>query len=199
MSLSEFVDELKQANMVKSIEDVLQRELEPTRYLRKCDAEGKTLLFRVVDSDMMCVGNVVNTRFKLYKALSASNDEDAYSKLLKALENPTKPREADFYNYYERKEMPLSRIPFIKFYPKDGGLYATSSIFISCIELEGEEVCNASIHRTMLINEKSVVARIVPRHLRYIYNKYAEQGLETPIAIVVGVHPAIMILSLIHI
>ncbi|RLG75373.1 MAG: UbiD family decarboxylase [Thermoprotei archaeon] len=194
MSLSKFVGELKQLGMVKSLEKVLQRELEPTRYLRESDVEGKTLLFRVVGSDVICAGNVVNTRYKLYRALYASSDEDAYTKLLKALESPTKPREGDFNNYYEeKKEVSLNRLPFIKFYPGDGGYYITSSIFISCIELEGREVCNASVHRTMLIDEKKVVARIVPRHLRYIYNMYSERGLETPVAIVVGIHPAIML------
>ena len=32
---------------------------------------------------------------------------------------------------------------------------------------------------------------MLPRHARAIYDKYSERGLPTPVAIIIGVHPAI--------
>lgn len=189
MSLRLFVEELRSRGLVESITRVLGRDLEPTRYMLDADKRGATLLFRVEGWSSEIVSGVVNTREKLYRALHARGDEEAYMKLLNALEKPSKPSYTGFPEYLKRVEDDVTRLPFIKFYRGDGGRYLTSSIYIACIE----GVCNASIHRTMLVGRRELVARIVPRHLYYIHRRYAERGLETPVAIVVGVHPAVML------
>ncbi len=47
----------------------------------------------------------------------------------------------------------------------------------------------------MVLDEKRLVIRIVPRHLYYIYSENLKKGKETPIAIIIGVHPAILFAS----
>lgn len=190
MSLKEFCRQLE--NEVLSLDKILKRELEPTKHLAEADKKQKILMFKVEGSSFTCVGNVLNSRERLYKhVLGVDRDEEAYKKILSL--KPTKPKEINFeQNYKKQPEVDLLTIPFIKFYPMDGGLYLSSSIYISCFD----DICNASVHRTMLVSKNSVVARIVPRHLRYIYDSYRKKGVnEVPVAIVVGVHPAVILAS----
>jgi len=185
-SLKRFVESLRE-ELIDITEKNLKRDLEPTFYLAKADKEQKMVLFKVVNSPYFCVGNVLNSRKRLYKyVLGVDTDIDAYKKVLSL--TPIKPREASFKDRYKvLSEVDLEKAPFIKFYPSDGGRYLSSTIFIACLN----GVCNASIHRTMIVSKDSVVARIVPRHLRYIYDNYMRRGVkEVPVAIVVGSHPA---------
>ncbi|MEM4503145.1 MAG: UbiD family decarboxylase, partial [Ignisphaera sp.] len=190
MSLKNFCELTK--DEIVYIEQPLKRELEPTKYLAKYDNEQMMVLFRIENSPFKCIGNVLNSRKRLYKyVLGVETDEDAYRRVLSL--SPSKPKEVSFeHNYRMMPNVDLASIPFIKFYPMDGGFYLSSSIYIACLD----GMCNASIHRTMIVTKDSVVARIVPRHLRYIYDSYRKRGKdEVPIAIVVGVHPAVLLAS----
>ncbi len=131
--------------------------------------------------------NIYTCRDELYRYLGVGSDREAYEKLLTALNNPLKPREADFWNYYREASYTLMDIPFIKYYREDGGPYLTSSIFIACID----DVCNASYHRVMRYNGYRATVRIVPRHLHKIYMEYSSRDMDTPVAIILGVHPVI--------
>lgn len=189
--MKRFVESLAQ-EVVDLRDSVLKRDLEPTRCLARYDRDQKMVLFRVEGSPFICVGNVLNSRSRLYKhILSVERDEDAYRKILSLV--PRKPREVSFESSYRAlSEVDLTHVPFIKFYPEDGGRYLSSSIFIACLD----SICNASIHRTLMLTKNSVVARLVPRHLRYIYDTYRSRGArEVPVAIVVGVHPAAVLAS----
>ena len=155
------------------------------------DKKGKTVVFRKISNTLMeSVGNVINTRNKLYYALNVSNDEEAYKKILEALTSKPEFKEESFD--LKTIELDLTCLPAIKFYEKDGGKYITSSIVIACLD---ENNCNASIHRIMILGKDKATLRIVPRHLYYIYNENLKKGKDTPIAIVIGVHPALMIAS----
>ncbi len=194
-SLKGFVDQLSSEGMVVR-KHRLKPYLEPTRELLESDLRGTTLVFEVEGSELTCVGNVVNSRGKLYKALNASNDEEAYRKLLNAL-NSGKPSgvefEGDFEDWFEGVDVNLGKLPFIKFYEKDGGMYIDSSIVVARTpELES---FNASVHRLMLVSNDRMSIRIVPRHLYRIVSLNSRQGLETPVAIVIGVHPALLLLA----
>jgi UbiD family decarboxylase len=194
MSLKEFVSLLDKSEIEDYTSYELHPELEPTRILYLSDKNEKVVLFRVRDAQQyLCIGNILNNRRRLYeKVLNTKSDEEAYKRLLEAVAKPTKPREVNFFNNFKFvKDFDLHSIPFIKFYSDDGGRYITSAIFIACID----GTCNASIHRTKLVTKDAVVARIVPRHLRYIYDEYKKRGSDTPVAIVIGVHPAVELMA----
>lgn len=190
MSLRRFVQDLY--SDVDVADKVLKRDLEPSVYLAKADKNEKMILFRVEDSPFICIGNVLNSRTRLYRyVLGVDRDEDAYRRILSL--RPIRPKEVSFEDRYRGlHEVDLTTVPFIKFYPNDGGRYLTSAIYIACID----GICNASIHRTLFVSRDRIVARIVPRHLRYIYDSYRRRGIdEVPVAIVVGAHPATVLAS----
>ncbi len=59
-----------------------------------------------------------------------------------------------------RKEVNLYNLPILKYYPQDGGRYITAGVVIA-----RRENFNASIHRMMVLDERSVAIRLVaPRH-----------------------------------
>jgi len=192
LSLESFINSLRGMNLVEELSYDLDPEFEPTSALKSSDARGTTLLFRVNGKELKCVGNVVNTRGKLYKALGVESDQEAYSRLLNALGGrPTPPPEGSFNEFFLEVSWGLSKLPFIRFYRGDGGSYITSSIVIA--KTPDVDGYNASIHRLMLVGEDKVAVRVVPRHLYRIISLNREFGRETPVAIVVGVHPLILL------
>lgn len=193
-SLKSFVDTLSAKGLVVR-KSVLNPHLEPTKELLESDLRGTTLTFKVEGSDLTCVGNVVNSRDKLYEALKASSDEDAYRKLLAVLNAApqTTHTEEHFRDYFKDGDLKLDKLPFIKFFERDGGRYVTSSIVIA--RTPDLDSYNASIHRLMLVSDNGVAIRIVPRHLYRIVSLNSKLGVETPVAIVVGVHPTLLLLA----
>ena len=176
-------------------EDVVElgEELGPDSSLTKrifvLEKEGRVARYRIRGWVRDCVSGVLAARRRLYRVLEARSDEDAYSKLLNACSNPSKPVEKNFDNFYSVWRDGLSRLPFVKFFPGDGGRYLTSSVVIACLG----DVCNASIHRVMLLDDRRIVMRVVPRHLHKLYRDSLESGRGLPIAVVVGAPPQVLV------
>jgi UbiD family decarboxylase len=84
----------------------------------------------------------------------------------------------------------LRKLPIMKHYPRDAGPYITSGIIFSRYgDLE-----NASIHRMLLLGERKVAARLVEgRHTYTLYKSALANGDQLPVAMAIGVHPAITI------
>ncbi|MEB3759896.1 MAG: UbiD family decarboxylase [Desulfurococcales archaeon] len=170
---------------------ILKREYEAALLLKKTQGKDKPVLFRVEDTEVDAVGNVVDTRERLRMALGVENDEEAYVKLMESL-NPNRSKIIGFEDdRYREFEEGLLSLPAIKFYERDGGLYFTSSIVAACVN----GLCNASIHRIMVVGEKEARIRIVPRHLWKLYSERKARNEPLPVTIVMGVHPAYMIAS----
>ncbi|MEM2444210.1 MAG: UbiD family decarboxylase [Sulfolobales archaeon] len=193
-SLKSFIDILESEGLLAR-RPVLKPYLEPTKELLNSDLSGTTITFGIEGSDLTCVGNVVNSRAKLYKALNASDDEDAYRKLLNALNTSRSATLSEdlFNDYFKEVDVNLSKLPFIKFFERDGGKYITSSIVIA--KTPDLDSFNASVHRLMQVSDDRAAIRIVPRHLHRIVSINSKLGVETPIAIAVGVHPALLLLA----
>jgi len=168
---------------------IVKREYEASRILYETQGKGPAVKFRVEQTHVDSGGNFVDTRDKLYKALGAAGDEEAYKKILEALADPLTPRIVGDPGGYREAPNGLLSLPAVKFYERDGGLYLTASIFIA----RDGDVCNASIHRVMVTGEREARVRLVPRNLYAMYTKAAEEGRELPVTIILGVHPAILL------
>ncbi|MEM4507371.1 MAG: UbiD family decarboxylase [Acidilobaceae archaeon] len=168
------------------IKEELAREYEPTRLALRYQGQGPALIFKVKGCPQFSVTNLVDTRNKLYRALDALSDLEAYSKLLESMRSPDKLIIKNPPDLREAKRGLLD-LPAIKFYLGEGGYYLTSSIFIACYD----GICNASFHRVMVLGETKAVARIVPRHLHELYNRARAKGVNLPVTIILGAHPAV--------
>ncbi|MCU0632703.1 MAG: UbiD family decarboxylase [Methanolinea sp.] len=86
----------------------------------------------------------------------------------------------------------LSRIPAMKFFPGDAGKYLTAGIVFS--RYQGVE--NASIHRMLILDRERVAARLVEgRHTYTLHQEALSREEELPVAVAIGVHPAVTFAS----
>jgi UbiD family decarboxylase len=148
---------------------------------------NKLVLFRVSDilDDTVLFSNIITSRRDIQLILGTSTLEEAYARLLEAINSPRELETVKFEDFFVEVDLDLSKLPFIKYYKEDGGYYLTSSVYIACYE----STCNASFHRTMYLSKDRAVLRIVPRHLHYIVTKHSEKGRDTPVALVLGLSP----------
>jgi UbiD family decarboxylase len=137
--------------------------------------------------DYPVYSNLFTSRIDFAKLLSVGGIEDVYNKVEGFSVRSSLLETVSFWDFFESVSVDLGALPFIKYYVEDGGYYLTSSIYIACFE----KICNASYHRTMYLSRETATLRIVPRHLHYIYSKYSEKGLDTPVAMVLGLDPVL--------
>ncbi len=195
-SLARVVEAQEDRGYVRRIAGELNPDAEPTRHLIEADRTGSTVIFRVRGSELECVGGVINTREKLYELLGVSRDEEAYSKLSAALSSRASGgfKVLEFSDFFRPFEGSLASLPAIRFYSIDGGRYVTSSIVIAKTP-DVADSHNASIHRLMVLDERSFAIRLVPRHLYRIHELNRRSGSDTRVAVVVGAHPLVELAS----
>jgi len=183
------VDEYLSGVEVRRVEGVLAREYEVSRLILETQGCGPALLVNVEGAVYPAAVNLVDTRGKLLKALSSEGDEEAYRRLLNALESPGRLAEGDAPPL-ERAPRGLYSLPeAVKAYEGEAGLYISSGVFVACYEGK----CNASIHRILVLGEKRGAVRIVPRHLWKLYREAVKREGELRVTVALGLHPAVLL------
>jgi UbiD family decarboxylase len=111
--------------------------------------------------------------------------------MLEAMDSPTAPQEVDRAPFEENvlTDFDLRESAIPKFYRGDGGRYITAGVVIT--ELEGTR--NMSFHRMMLIDDKRLAIRVVPRHLHALHRRAKAKGEDLKIAVAVGLCPSILL------
>jgi UbiD family decarboxylase len=173
---------------VERIGGTLSRDFEVARVIREWQGRGPVIVYRVEGCPQDSASNLLDLKFKLYKALGVGSDEEAYLKILDAMSSPARPSVVGAPRLREA-EGGLMEVPAARFYEKEAGLYLSSSIFIACYD----GVCNASINRVLAKDKRVGVVRVVPRHLWELYLRAKSRGQDLPVSVVIGVHPAIMV------
>jgi UbiD family decarboxylase len=173
---------------VERIGGTLSRDFEVARIIREWQGRGPVIVYRVEGCPQDSASNLLDLKFKLYKALGVGSDEEAYLKILDAMSSPARPSVVGAPRLREA-EGGLMEVPAARFYEKEAGLYLSSAIFIACYD----GVCNASIHRILVKDKRVGVVRVVPRHLWELYLRAKSRGQDLPVSVVIGVHPAIMV------
>ena len=82
-------------------------------------------------------------------------------------------------------DVDLDMLPIPKLFPKDAGRYITAGVWVA----EWQGVRNLSFHRIQVLGKDRGVCRIVPRHLRHMYNEAISAGEELKVAICIGLDP----------
>ncbi|MGC8570178.1 MAG: UbiD family decarboxylase [Caldivirga sp.] len=192
MDLKNYLDELRRVGLLKMINSPMSMEFDIPLVVHRFSGSGPALLFNNVKSHpgFSAVANIIDTRVKLTMALRVSSIEEAYIRLLNAEANPLEPREINDFPLIRLSEVDLSKLPIPRFFEKEPGPCLTSGVVLGL----GEYV-NASFHRLTVIDKDKFVIRLVPRHLYRIFNDNKAKGLDTPIAIVWGIHPAFLLAS----
>ena len=86
-------------------------------------------------------------------------------------------------------EANLLDLPTAMVSERDAGRYIPSGI--TFVKDPDTGIGNMSLHRQQVVGRDKTGFVMLPRHARGIYDKYSKRGLPTPVAVVIGVHPAI--------
>jgi len=185
MSLRPYLESLKQSELLIDITNEVKLDYEITEHLQT--NSNKAVLFSSVEgSSFPLLGNSLSSRDQLKLVLNEPGDY--YSFFQQSLRTPQVPSLADSSLTFSNQEpVNLSLLPIPKFFPVDGGRYLTSGIVFA--QFPGTDVPNLSIHRIMVLNDQQGAIRLVPRNLHKIFLENKQNGLDTPIAIVIGYHP----------
>jgi len=127
-------------------------------------------------------GNIFSTREKIAKALNIPK-EDIVTHLLDAVNSPKGCETVDNPAFKEcTVPTDLMKLPIPKYFPGDGGRYVTSGVIVT--DYGGKK--NVSFHRMMIMDDRHIAVRLVPRHLFTIFNMAKEKGEELKISICIG-------------
>ncbi|ADN51730.1 UbiD family decarboxylase [Vulcanisaeta distributa] len=194
MDLRKFLMDLRNEGILKFVDEELSINYEIPYVITRFD-KGPALEFTNVREfkEVHVVGNVVNTRDKVYRALNVRSDIEFYRKLLWAedVAPSYKPSETNNAVYEPLPNVDLTRMPIPRYFELEPGPCLTSAVVVGMDVRDG--ILNASIHRLTPIGPDKFVIRLVPRHLYRIYVRNREIGKDTPISISWGLHPAILV------
>ncbi len=187
MDLRSFLEKCKEKDLLIKIKKPISPKYEIANFLAK--TEGKVSHFENIEGfpKFSVVGNTASSRELL--ALSLDVDpKDLLHILLRAMSNPLSLSIVDDAPVHEEECTSLAEIPILYHYEKDQGPYLTCAAIIARDPETGQQ--NMSIHRLAVLDSKTLVGRIVPRHL---YAMYQRANKELDVAIIGGLHPAIML------
>ena len=143
------------------IKDELSSEFEVARVLR--DYPKDTVIIKNIEGfDMPVISGICNTREKIAKSINCEVSEIT-EKIIEASDNPIKVDKFTDFSEYDSLEIDLDKIPILTHYKRDGGKYITAGVVFARDPVTG--IQNASIHRMMVLDNKRLVIRIVPRNL----------------------------------
>ncbi len=168
---------------IKGAKEVAER-IDPdgygaTRFLLK-DQET-TFLFKDINGGK-AAGNVYSTREKIAAAMNIPKDA-IVRHIMDAMAAPCGTEETDSPRFKECPlDVDLTKLPIIKYFPKDAGRYISAGIVVS--EYNGKR--NVSFHRMLIKDRNTIVIRLVPRHTFTLFNEAKKDGKELKISICIG-------------
>ena len=181
---------LNDENIIE-ITDELSSEYEISKVLRQYPKDT-VIVKNVKGYDMPVVTGICNTRDKIAKSINCEVSEIT-EKIIDAMENPMKVEKFTDFSQYNTLDIDLGKIPILTHYKRDGGAYITAGVVFARDPKTG--IQNASIHRMMVLDDKRLVIRIVPRNLYTYFQNAQEIGEDLDIAIAIGMDPAILLAS----
>jgi anhydromevalonate phosphate decarboxylase len=181
--MREFLKQMEEKGLVEEIPGPVSAEYEAAKIAADDD---RILRFRDLDGKE-AVMNLTANRRTLAQALAMPEEE-----IVPRLADACYEGEVKVEGKIRMEEPDLSSLPVMKFYPGDAGRYITAGIVFA--RLDGVE--NASIHRMLVLDETRVAARLVEgRHTYSMHKAAIERGERLPVAVAIGVHPAVTFAS----
>ncbi len=187
--MRKFLQSIKDEFNIIRIKRKVSTHIEAAEILREHPREI-VILENIKESNMPVISGICNTREKISRALNCKK-ENITRRIIQAMDNPRPIEDIKKLEGYHSQKADLKELPILTYYEKDGGPYITGGAIIA--KDPETSIRNASIHRMMLLDERHLAVRIVPRHLYNYYKKAEEIGEDLPIAIVIGMHPATLL------
>ena len=181
MALRPWLDRF--ANETLTVRERVGRELEVTRRIL---AYPTTPVHFLNLDGAEAAANVWSTRDRVAASLNLAKDA-LLPKILDAQAHPKDARVVPTAEFTKEQttDVDLRDLPIPKLFPKDAGRYVTAGVWVA----EWQGVRNLSFHRILLLGKDRGACRIVPRHLRHMYNEATNAGQELPVSVCIGLDP----------
>jgi len=192
MDLRENLDRLDRLGDLKRISEHVQVVFTIARIMKKFDG-GPALLFENVDGfTSRVVSGTCGKKGILASGLEVP-EEKIYDKIIRAIESPLSPKvKSDGPVCETRSEPNLTRLPILTHYEKDPAPYLTSGIVSTMSQDMTME--NVSIHRMMVLDDRHLAIRVVPRHLYRLCEAAKRNGKRSlDVAISLGLHSSLLV------
>jgi len=188
--MKEFLKIIEKDFGVIKIDNEVSSIFEAAKILREHPKEA-VILENVKESDIPVISGICNTRDKIARALN-TDVAGITHRIIQGMETPQAVQNiGKISENYSTSLANLNKLPILTHYQRDGGAYITAGVIFALDPESGTG--NASIHRMLVLNDKQLTVRIVPRHL-YTYHQRAEAlGKDLDIAIAIGMNPATLL------
>lgn len=159
---------------------------------------GKAALFENTAAAIPVVGNLLNSRRRIARALGVEV-AGIEARIMQALENPLQPVVAARAPWQEVSvENPdLAALPVPTFFEHETGPYITAGVIVARDRQTGGR--NVSIARLKLLGGNRAFIGIAPNHhLAVLARKAHARGEKLEIAVTIGNHPAVVLASALY-
>jgi len=190
-SLKEYLGIVKAKNWVLSIKEKVYREDIPD-LIEKLSWEGKILLFENVKGyTCQLVANLVPSHDVFKELFDTENPYEFFIKGVQKTEKKVYVSEKKLKHIAISGKNLIDFIPILKHYEKDSAPFITTGIVSSVDPDLG--IAGRGIHRMEYRGKNFLGVALLNPPLTTIYQKYKSRGQRMPVAITIGVDPALFI------
>jgi len=193
VDMRSFLQEIKKTNDVFTVKKRVSTKYEIAAVTEKLDGSKAALFENIKGNKFKLVSNLVGSRDRFAQAIG-SKKSDINQKIVKAISSAKKPKISAAAKFFENSSKDISILPIVTHFQNESGPFITSSILYARNQEKKSQ--NSSFHRLMPIGKNQFSIRMVEgRDLHRSFMFAKNHGEDLPIAITVGVHPAISIAS----
>jgi len=193
VDMRSFLQQIKKSDDLFTVKKRVSTKYEIAAVTEKLDGSKAALFENVKGSKFKLISNLVGSRDRFAQAIG-SKKSDINQKIVKAISSAKKPRISSTAKFFENISKDISILPIVTHFQNESGPFITSSILYT--KNQETKSQNSSIHRLMPIGKNQFSIRMVEgRDLHRSFMFAKKHGEDLPIAITVGVHPAISIAS----
>lgn len=191
MSMRQYLEEMEMNGGLDNIDRRVTSRYEVAALTAQAQ-NGNALMFNDVEGGRFRVAtNVVGTRERFATALSCETGA-IHDTVISAIANSLPPTIGSAGTFMQNSSQRASELPIIHHFEKEPGPFITSSLVF--VENPDTHRQNVSFHRMMPIDERRFTIRMVEgRHLHRCFLEARGRGEDLRVAVVVGVHPAVLI------
>ena len=193
VDMRSFLQQIKKTNDLFTVKKKVSTKYEIAAVTEKLDGSKAALFENIQGSKFKLVSNLVGSRDRFAQAIGSKKSE-INQKIVKAISSAKKPKISTTAKFFENSSNDISILPIVTHFQNESGPFITSSIlYTKNLETKSQ---NSSFHRLMPIGKNQFSIRMVEgRDLHRSFMFAKKHGEDLPIAITVGVHPAISIAS----
>lgn len=189
--LREYIRAAEAGGGLDKVDREVSAKYEIAAVTAKADGGRAVLFENVGGSGYRVISNLVGTRERFALALG-TKPESIHETMLAAIAGSRKPGNVERGDFMENRSGTAEDLPVVTHFEKEPGPFITSSVVFAANPQTGLQ--NSSFHRMMPLDSRRFTIRMVEgRHLHRCFVHAKEHGEDLRVAVVVGVHPAVLI------